>query len=172
MILNGLYLYVRFSAHIINFIVKDGLDVVKTSIDSACNVIKYVRSSYQGYKNSKHVLMLGNLIKCIYGVRYVELVEFNILDVEIHIKIWKGIWQHERWRYALSWLVQKWWRRWEQKQMARQLEDLDSVRILVKFLSICFMMFHWDSVALRITLTKCGKLIFIRGCLMIMMMFC
>lgn len=31
--------------------------------------------------------MLGNLIKCIYGVRYVELVEFNILDVEIHIKI-------------------------------------------------------------------------------------
>lgn len=26
--------------------------------------------------------MLGNLIKCIYGVRYVGLVEFNIKDVE------------------------------------------------------------------------------------------
>ena len=45
MVLNGSYLHVRFSAHIINLIAKDGLDVVKTSIDSICNVVRYVRSS-------------------------------------------------------------------------------------------------------------------------------
>ena len=45
LVLNGLYLHVRCSAHIINLIVKDGLDVVKTSIDSIRNAVRYVRSS-------------------------------------------------------------------------------------------------------------------------------
>ena len=45
MVLNDLYTHVRFSAHIINLIVKDGLSQVNQSIASIWNAVKYVRSS-------------------------------------------------------------------------------------------------------------------------------
>lgn len=45
MILNGLYMHVRCSAHIINLIVQDGLAEVNHSIASIRNAVKYVRSS-------------------------------------------------------------------------------------------------------------------------------
>ncbi|KAH9670346.1 BED-type domain-containing protein [Citrus sinensis] len=45
MILNGLYMHVRCSAHIINLIVQDGLAEVNNSIASIHNAVKYVRSS-------------------------------------------------------------------------------------------------------------------------------
>ncbi|KAH9780887.1 BED-type domain-containing protein [Citrus sinensis] len=45
MVLNGLYMHVRCSAHIINLIVQDGLSQVNQSIASIRNAVKYVRSS-------------------------------------------------------------------------------------------------------------------------------
>ncbi|KAH9792650.1 BED-type domain-containing protein [Citrus sinensis] len=45
MVLNGLYMHVRCSAHIINLIVQDGLSQVSHSIASIRNAVKYVRSS-------------------------------------------------------------------------------------------------------------------------------
>ncbi|KAH9672415.1 BED-type domain-containing protein [Citrus sinensis] len=45
MVLNGLYMHVRCSAHIINLIVQDGLAEVNHSIASIHNAVKYVRSS-------------------------------------------------------------------------------------------------------------------------------
>ncbi|KAK9196087.1 hypothetical protein WN943_004215 [Citrus x changshan-huyou] len=45
MVLNGLYMHVRCSAHIINLIVQDGLSQVSQSIASIRNAVKYVRSS-------------------------------------------------------------------------------------------------------------------------------
>lgn len=44
-VLNGLYMHVRCSAHIINLIVQDRLSQVNQSIASIRNVAKYVRSS-------------------------------------------------------------------------------------------------------------------------------
>ncbi|KAK9186776.1 hypothetical protein WN944_018165 [Citrus x changshan-huyou] len=45
MVLNGLYMHVRFSAYIINLIVQDGLAEVNHSIASIRNAVKSVRSS-------------------------------------------------------------------------------------------------------------------------------
>ncbi|XP_022882494.1 zinc finger BED domain-containing protein RICESLEEPER 2-like [Olea europaea var. sylvestris] len=45
MILDGSYLHVRCSAHIINLIVKEGLKEFNPSIDSIRNAVKYFRSS-------------------------------------------------------------------------------------------------------------------------------
>lgn len=45
MVLNGLYMHVRCSGHIINLIVQDGLSQVNQSIASIRNAVKYVRSS-------------------------------------------------------------------------------------------------------------------------------
>ncbi|XP_024035554.1 zinc finger BED domain-containing protein RICESLEEPER 2-like [Citrus sinensis] len=45
MVLNGLYMHVRCSAHIINLIVQYGFEEVNHSIASIHNVVKYVRSS-------------------------------------------------------------------------------------------------------------------------------
>ncbi|KAH9657541.1 BED-type domain-containing protein [Citrus sinensis] len=45
MVLNGLYMHVRCSVHIINLIVQDGLSQVNQSIASIRNAVKYVRSS-------------------------------------------------------------------------------------------------------------------------------
>ena len=71
LVLNGSYLHVRCSAHIINLIVKNGLDMVKTSIDSIYNAVKYVRSSPSRLQKFK---------ACV----YVEKISYNgfmVLDV-------------------------------------------------------------------------------------------
>ncbi|ESR49865.1 hypothetical protein CICLE_v10033650mg [Citrus x clementina] len=71
LVLNGLYLHVRCSAHKINLIVNDSLDVVKISIDNIRNTVKYVRSS---------LLRLQKFKACV-NAEKISYNGFMVLDV-------------------------------------------------------------------------------------------
>lgn len=62
LILGGEFMHVRCCAHILNLIVKDGLEEIDSSVNAIRNAVKYLRSSDIRFQSFQRRLPLGNKV--------------------------------------------------------------------------------------------------------------